>query len=222
MNSGYENAANSYGDDQWRKAPHDEYYVGPAARGDAYQETSAADFSNGSARSRPSFFNSKKGDVKPEAYPEPQYSKPSDRSLTFQVDARKREEKGEVKYMPDELKEESLTREVKTHNGKLAEYKVTSGEFENFPEVHPKTIEKLKLRGITSLFPIQYHSFYPIFNREDVIARDLTGSGKTLGFALPVVEFFRKQKVLGQRKIQAIVLAPTRELAIQVLFSNRV
>ena len=67
------------------------------------------------------------------------------------------------------------------------------------------------------MFPIQYESFYPIYNREDVIARDLTGSGKTLGFALPMIEYFRRQKMLGQRKILAIILAPTRELALQVL-----
>lgn len=60
------------------------------------------------------------------------------------------------------------------------------------------------------------HSFYPIYNREDVIARDLTGSGKTLGFCLPVTEYLRKNKMLGTRRIQAIMLCPTRELAIQV------
>lgn len=71
-------------------------------------------------------------------------------------------------------------------------------------------------RGIKNLFPIQMHTFYPIYNREDVIARDLTGSGKTLAFGLPVTEYLRKNNLLGIRKITAIVLAPTRELAIQV------
>jgi ATP-dependent RNA helicase RhlE len=74
----------------------------------------------------------------------------------------------------------------------------------------------LKEKGYTNLFPIQQHCFYPIFNREDIIARDLTGSGKTLGFALPIVEYLRKEKLLGTKKVQAIVMAPTRELAIQV------
>ena len=46
--------------------------------------------------------------------------------------------------------------------------------------------------------------------------RDLTGSGKTLGFALPVVENCRANKLFGKGKIQCIVLAPTRELAIQI------
>lgn len=55
-----------------------------------------------------------------------------------------------------------------------------------------------------------------MYNREDVIARDLTGSGKTLAFCLPTVEYLRKNNFLGSRKIQAIMLCPTRELAIQV------
>lgn len=44
----------------------------------------------------------------------------------------------------------------------------------------------------------------------------MTGSGKTFAFGLPVVEYLRKMKLLGTRKVQAIVLAPTRELALQV------
>ena len=48
------------------------------------------------------------------------------------------------------------------------------------------------------------------------MARDLTGSGKTFAFGLPIIEYLRRQKALGSRKIQAIILAPTRELAFQV------
>jgi superfamily II DNA/RNA helicase len=66
------------------------------------------------------------------------------------------------------------------------------------------------------LFPIQQHCFYPVYQRGDLIARDLTGSGKTFAFGLPVVEYLRRQKLLGTRKVQAIILAPTRELALQV------
>jgi superfamily II DNA/RNA helicase len=59
-------------------------------------------------------------------------------------------------------------------------------------------------------------TFNNVFNREDLIVRDLTGSGKTLGFSLPTVEYLRKNKMFGTGKIQTIVLAPTRELAIQI------
>ena len=48
------------------------------------------------------------------------------------------------------------------------------------------------------------------------MARDLTGSGKTLAYALPVVEFFRRNKMFNYKRIKALVLAPTRELALQV------
>lgn len=49
-----------------------------------------------------------------------------------------------------------------------------------------------------------------------MIVRDLTGSGKTLGFCLPMVELFRKEKLFGQGRPQAMILAPTRELALQI------
>lgn len=59
-------------------------------------------------------------------------------------------------------------------------------------------------------------SFKNVYNREDLIVRDLTGSGKTLGFALPTVEYLRANKLFGTKAVQAIVLAPTRELALQI------
>ena len=93
---------------------------------------------------------------------------------------------------------------------------MTDGEFSSFKEIQNTTARQLIERGIVNLFPIQQHSFYPIYNREDIIARDLTGSGKTLGFCLPITEYLRKENLLGKRKIQAIIICPTRELALQV------
>lgn len=75
------------------------------------------------------------------------------------------------------------------------------GAYENFPEIHPKTVEGLKKRGINFLFPVQHKSFYAIYKRNDLIVRDLTGSGKTLGFSLPMVEYLRKNKCFGSGKI---------------------
>jgi ATP-dependent RNA helicase DDX21 len=71
------------------------------------------------------------------------------------------------------------------------------GDFSNFPEINPKSIELLKKREINSLFPVQYMSFRRICNKEDLIVRDLTGSGKTLGFCLPMIEVLRKEKLFG-------------------------
>ncbi len=79
--------------------------------------------------------------------------------------------------------------------------KQTESAFSNYPEITDKTIQNLKEKGITSLFPIQQHCFKHIYNGEDIIARDLTGSGKTLGFALPLVENLRSKRWLGSHKI---------------------
>jgi ATP-dependent helicase YprA (DUF1998 family) len=143
------------------------------------------------------------------------------------LDTKKRDEKREEKKT---RKDEKSPSKVKNHDDKedhvvtrrmsqhqAAEKEVDAeGQFENFPEIHPKTVEGLKKRGITHLFPVQYSSFRTIWDRKDLIVRDLTGSGKTLGFALPIVEYLRKHKLFGTGKIQAICLAPTRELALQV------
>jgi superfamily II DNA/RNA helicase len=90
------------------------------------------------------------------------------------------------------------------------------GEFSSFPEISQKSVANLEKKGFLNLFPIQQHCFYPIYQRYDVVARDLTGSGKTFAFGLPIIEYLRVKKALGNRRIQAIILAPTRELALQV------
>ena len=59
-------------------------------------------------------------------------------------------------------------------------------------------------------------TFNSVYCREDSIVRDLTGSGKTLAFSLPIIEYLRQNKMFGSRAIQAIILAPTRELALQI------
>jgi len=112
------------------------------------------------------------------------------------------------------VKEETLAFLKSGKSGASDKYVVKDTEFSSYPEITNRTVEKLKTQGITSLFPIQQYCFYSIYNREDLIARDLTGSGKTLAFCLPIVEYLRKNRLLGTRRIQAIVLAPTRELAI--------
>ena len=93
------------------------------------------------------------------------------------------------------------TRRMSQAADQLASTVDQEGLYENFPQITPKTVELLKKRGISGLFPVQYSSFNHIWNRKDLIVRDLTGSGKTLGFALPTVEYLRKNKLFGTRKI---------------------
>ena len=60
--------------------------------------------------------------------------------------------------------------------------------------------------------PIQAAALSPLLQGKDVIGQAKTGSGKTLAYALPMVERCEP----GQGFIEALVLVPTRELAIQV------
>ena len=66
--------------------------------------------------------------------------------------------------------------------------------------------------GITTPTPIQASAIPHLLDGRDVIAQARTGSGKTLAFALPLVERCDP----SSRGVQALVLVPTRELAIQV------
>ena len=66
--------------------------------------------------------------------------------------------------------------------------------------------------GITEPTPIQQRSIPHLLARRDLMGQARTGSGKTLAFAVPLVE--RCDPSL--RRVQALVLVPTRELAIQV------
>jgi ATP-dependent RNA helicase DeaD len=78
--------------------------------------------------------------------------------------------------------------------------------------LQPTLQRVLESQGITQPTPIQADAIPALLAGRDVIGQARTGSGKTLAFALPLVE--RANVTL--REIQAVVLVPTRELAIQV------
>lgn len=73
-----------------------------------------------------------------------------------------------------------------------------------------RTIDVLKAKGVKSLFPIQYYTFYDVHKGTDLLARDRTGSGKTLAYSLPIIERFREHRIFGQDSIKMLVLLPTR------------
>jgi ATP-independent RNA helicase DbpA len=66
--------------------------------------------------------------------------------------------------------------------------------------------------GFDKLTPIQAASIPPLLAGSDLIGQSRTGSGKTVAFALPVLERLK----LGTRELQGLVLTPTRELGAQV------
>jgi ATP-dependent RNA helicase DeaD len=72
-----------------------------------------------------------------------------------------------------------------------------------------KAVDEL---GFTELFPIQAQAIIPLLEGKDVIGQAQTGTGKTAAFGIPMIERLDAQSKL----VQALVLTPTRELAVQV------
>ncbi len=76
-------------------------------------------------------------------------------------------------------------------------------------------LKGVKAKGYTTPTPIQIKAIPVILKGRDILARAQTGTGKTDAFALPLVEILSHEK--GERRSpRALVLTPTRELALQV------
>jgi len=76
-----------------------------------------------------------------------------------------------------------------------------------------KAVEK---KGYDTPSPIQQKAIPLVLKGKDVLASAQTGTGKTAGFTLPMLQILSKEKQTGKRQIRALVLTPTRELAAQV------
>ena len=65
-------------------------------------------------------------------------------------------------------------------------------------------------------YPIQKQAIPAIIEGNDILAIAQTGSGKTIGFVLPILHLLQHRPANKNRYIQVLVLVPTRELAVQV------
>ena len=83
-------------------------------------------------------------------------------------------------------------------------------------------VDALEDKGITHPFPIQALTLGPALERHDIIGQAKTGTGKTLGFGIPVLEDVIApdeegyEDLLNPNQPQALIILPTRELTKQV------
>jgi len=77
-------------------------------------------------------------------------------------------------------------------------------------------VKAVSKQGYDSPTPIQTKAIPLILKGRDVLASAQTGTGKTAGFTLPVLQLLSQSIPKKQRQIRALVLTPTRELAAQV------
>ncbi len=77
----------------------------------------------------------------------------------------------------------------------------------------PALRQRLVAAQFTTPTPIQAGAIPPVLEGKDVLATAQTGTGKTLAFLIPIVEMLAQE---ASRQVSALVLLPTRELAMQV------
>ncbi|CAH0722369.1 unnamed protein product, partial [Brenthis ino] len=96
--------------------------------------------------------------------------------------------------------------------------KVFAGKTFSDLNIHSHSIANLKQNlNLTELMTVQQKAIPIILQGRDVLIRSQTGSGKTLAYALPVIEGLQaiRPKINRHDGVRAIVVVPTRELAVQ-------
>ncbi|MEC3850473.1 DEAD/DEAH box helicase [Paenarthrobacter ureafaciens] len=110
--------------------------------------------------------------------------------------------------------EETITSDETPHE-------IEEKSFADF-DVRVDIVESLADAGITHPFPIQAMTLPVALGGHDIIGQAKTGTGKTLGFGIPVLQRIEGRDDAGYAKLavqgapQALIIVPTRELAVQV------
>ncbi|HSD17456.1 MAG TPA: ATP-dependent RNA helicase RhlB [Thermomonas sp.] len=100
----------------------------------------------------------------------------------------------------------------------MSDKPLTDVTFSSF-DLHPTLLAGLEAAGFTRCTPIQALTLPLALAGRDVAGQAQTGTGKTLAFLVAVVDRLLKRPALADRKAEdprALILAPTRELAIQI------
>jgi len=90
--------------------------------------------------------------------------------------------------------------------------------FNNLQLIEP-VLQALSNEGYTTPTPIQEKSIPVILQKRDLLGCAQTGTGKTAAFVIPILQLMHENRLQLQEKrhkIQALILTPTRELAIQI------
>ncbi|PVD26357.1 hypothetical protein C0Q70_14029 [Pomacea canaliculata] len=119
----------------------------------------------------------------------------------------------------DGLDKPKRHKKKKKKNKNAEQRKQEFGNLEDFEQlssygVLPRLIENIKKAGFAEPTAIQKEAIPVMMDRREIMACAPTGSGKTAAFLIPVLHYLREPRNNGFR---ALILAPTRELAKQIL-----
>ncbi len=116
---------------------------------------------------------------------------------------------------------DAVPTEVPTGSRRAASVQAVDASFADF-DVRPEIVAALAAAGITQPFPIQAMTLPVALSGHDIIGQAKTGTGKTLGFGVPLLHRVVAPGEDGYDRLaapgdpQALVVVPTRELAVQV------
>lgn len=102
---------------------------------------------------------------------------------------------------------------LSTENEIVQDYDSDQQEF-SFEEMElsPELMQAIEKMGFTDPTGVQARTILPMLDWHDIIAKAPTGTGKTTAFGIPALEHLE----INEQGIQVLILAPTRELAIQI------
>lgn len=91
-------------------------------------------------------------------------------------------------------------------------------EYMTFEQLHVSApiLKALQTQGYTQPTPIQEKAIPLVLQGNDLLACAQTGTGKTAAFSLPILQLLSEREVKGKPHIRALIVTPTRELAIQI------
>ncbi len=92
---------------------------------------------------------------------------------------------------------------------------MASSQFSNLG-LSASIVQALSDRGYETPTPVQQQAIPAILAGRDVLVAAQTGTGKTAGFVCPVLQHLLAGQAAGPNQVRALILAPTRELALQI------
>ncbi|KAM4527185.1 ATP-dependent RNA helicase DDX55 [Odontesthes bonariensis] len=94
----------------------------------------------------------------------------------------------------------------------------TEGTWDTLPvKLNERILQTLGELKFTHMTPVQSACIPLFMSNKDVAAEAVTGSGKTLAFVIPVIELLlKREEKLKKMQVGALVITPTRELALQI------
>ncbi len=111
------------------------------------------------------------------------------------------------RFSPKQLDTRLFIRSASDHP---IDVQIIENQFSDF-DMHPQIMRNLEIKGFTIPTPIQDQALKPSLAGRDVIGLADTGTGKTAVFVLPIIN-----KIIDNPNQTALIMAPTRELAVQI------